>query len=452
MSGILGQSVPTDNTVLYKAPSDKYASCTLSICNNDASNADTYDVAVRDYDRAVTIAASTRNGDNFNNISGKILSDTFVTLTTSTGDIDADVSAGDTVTFLSSGTSTPTGITAKVAKVFESYSTTEFTLNQRSVDVITVSSFAAGAIEIDDQLSDGTDNGVVKQISDPGGGADITLVMEMTTGNFIAAESLDNSTKGTNAVTTVAGVTATAAPALFDNTTNTIFDGFTVGDGELLIIDVSDASITNGFDIFTAADLLAENADDINVLRYGTVASDGKFYLAIDNTVSDVYYFGNAAYTGNLSNTITTTGTAVHTGTNDALLLYDIQGGSLPSQNDDRSLNSNTFTVTDIVGTGVTARTIGKYVDPVLKLLEYDTDNTVTEDTLLYNNSNQDFTLAVSTAVVANESYIFKANALAAAASEKFSGIILGPEQSVLVNSGSATSVAFTLLGFEEAL
>ena len=113
-------------------------------------------------------------------------------------------------------------------------------LDQRSVDVITVSSFSAGAIEIDDQLSDGTDNGVVKQISDPGGGADITLVMEMTTGNFVAAESLDNSTQGTNAVATVAGVTATAAPALFDSTTNTIFDGFTVGDGDLLIIDVSD--------------------------------------------------------------------------------------------------------------------------------------------------------------------------------------------------------------------
>ena len=230
MSGILGQSVPTDNTVLYKAPSDKYASCTLSICNNDNASADTYDVAVRDYDRAVTIAASTRNGDNFNNISGKILSDTFVTLTTSTGDIDADVSAGDTVTFLSSGTSTPTGVTAKVAKVFESYTVNEFALDQRSVDVITVSSFSAGAIEIDDQLSDGTDNGVVKQISDPGGGADITLVMEMTTGNFVAAESLDNSTQGTNAVATVAGVTATAAPALFDSTTNNIFDGFTVGD------------------------------------------------------------------------------------------------------------------------------------------------------------------------------------------------------------------------------
>ena len=301
-------------------------------------------------------------------------------------------------------------------------------------------------------MSDGTDNGVVKQISDPGGGADITLVMEMTTGNFIAAESLDNSTQGTNSVTTVAGVTATAAPALFDSSTNTIFDGFTVGDGDLLIIDVSDASITNGFDIFTAADLLAENADDINVLRFGTVASDGKFYLAIDNTVADVYYFGNAAYTGNLTNTITTTGTAVHTGTNDALLLYDIQGGSLPSQNDDLSLNGNTFTVSDITGSGITAKTIGKFVDPVLKLLEFDTVNTVAPDTLLYNNSNQDFTLAVSTAVVANESYIFKANALAAAASEKFSGIILGPEQSVLVNSGAATSVAFTLLGFEEAI
>ena len=119
------------------------------------------------------------------------------------------------------------------------------------------------------------------------------------------------------------------------------------------------------------------------------------------------------AYTGNLSNTITTTGTAVHTGTNDAFFLYDIQGGSLPSQNDDLSLNSNTFTVSEITGNGITAKTIGKFDDPVLKVLEFDTVNTVAENTLLYNNSNQDFTLACQHGSSCNESYIFKANAIA---------------------------------------
>ena len=453
MSGILGQSVPSDNTVLYKAPIDKLASCSLIANNNNASSADTYDVAVRDYDRVVTLSSNTANTGNFNNVVGKILSDSVITLTTSSGNLDTDVAADDTVTFLLNGTSTPTGITAKVAKVFEAYTTNSFTLDQRSVDKITVSTFAAGAIEIDDQLADANgDNGTVKGISDPGGSADITLVLEMTSGNFTAAESLDNSTKGTSAVATVAAVTVTAAPALFDNTTNQLFEGFTTGDGNLLVIDISDSSITNGFDIYTDPSLIGDNLDTTSVLRVGAAGSDGKMYLGIDSSTSDTYYFGASAYTGNISNVLSTTGSSSFTGTNNALLLYDVQGGSLPTTNNDLSLSGNTFTISNVTGSSISAKTIGKFSDPVLKVLEFDSLNTVSSDTLLYNNSNQDFALATVTSVVSNESYIFKANALAAASSEKFSGIILGPEQSVLVNSASTTDIAFTLLGFEEAL
>ncbi len=114
----------------------------------------------------------------------------------------------------------------------------------------------------------------VKGISDPGGSADITLVMEMTAGNFTAAEVLENTTQGTSAVATVAAVTVTAAPALFDNTTNQLFEGFTIGDGNLLSIDVSDASITSGFDIYTDASLISDNLDTSTVLRYGTPGND----------------------------------------------------------------------------------------------------------------------------------------------------------------------------------
>lgn len=452
MSGILGQSVPSDNTVLYKAPTGKYASTSLLAVNTNASSADTFDVAVRDYDRVVTIAASTANDNNFDGVANKILSDTLVSLSTVGGDIDADVTVGEDLTFLQSGTSTPTGITAKVAKIFEAYTATTYALDERTVDVITVSTFTSGAIDIDDQLTDaGGDNGIVKGISDPGGGADITLVMEMTTGNFTAAESLDNSTQGTNGVTTVAAVTATAAPALFDTNTNELFNGITQGDGDLLIFDV--AGVTTGFDIFTDSGLTAP--DEVSVLRYGTVGNDGKMYFAVDTTVSDTYYFGNAAYTGNLSNTIDTTGTPTWTGTNNALLIYDVKGGGVPNLNDDLSLNGNTFTVQTVEGSGISARTIGKYNTGTraLKVVEYDAIvNPVVEDTLLYNNVNAEFALATAVSAVANESYIYKANSISAATTEKISGLILGPDQSVLVNSNSGSDTSFTLLGFEEAL
>lgn len=452
MSGILGQSVPSDNTVLYKAPTDKYASTSLIAVNTNAASADTFDVAVRDYDRVVTIAASTANDGNFDGVADKILSDTVISLTTVGGDIDTDVAVGDDLTFLQSGTSTPTGITAKVAKVFEAYTVITYALDERTVDVITVSTFTAGAIEIDDQLTDaGGDNGIVKGISDPGGGADITLVLEMTAGNFTAAESLDNTTQGTNGVTTVSAVTATAAPALFDTNTNELFNGVTHGDGDLLIFDIS--AVTTGFDIFTDSGLTTP--DELSVLRYGTLAVDGKMYFAIDTTVSDTYYFGDAAYTGNLSNTIDTTGTASWTGVNDALLIYDVKGGGVPNLNDDLSLNGNTFTVNTVDGSGISARTIGKYNTGTraLKVIEYDaTLNQVVEDTLLYNSVNAEFALATAVSPIANESYIYKANSIAAATTEKISGLILGPEQSVLVNSTSGSDTSFTLLGFEEAL
>ena len=452
MSGILGQSVPQANTVLYKSPTDKYASVSLFAVNTNAASADTFDVAIRDYDRVVTIAASTANDNNFENISGKILSDTVISLTTAGGDIDADVAAGDDLTFLQSGTSDATGITAKVAKVFESYSVTTYALDERTVDVITVSTFTVGDIEIDDQLTDaGGDNGIVKGISDPGGGADITLVLEMTSGNFTAAESLDNTTQGTNGVTTVAAVTATAAPALFDTNTNELFDSVTHGDGDLLIFDVS--AVTSGFDIFT--DSALTTPDELSVLRYGTPGSDGKMYFAVDTTVSDTYYFGDTAYTGNLNNTIDTTGTASWTGNNNALLIYDVKGGGLPDLNDDLSLNGNTFTVNTVDGNGVSARTIGKYNTGTraLKVVEYDaTVNPVIGDTLLYNSVNAEFALTTAVSDVANESYIYKANSISAATTEKISGLILGPEQSVVVNSNSGSDTSFTLLGFEEAL
>ena len=452
MSGILGQSQPTAETILYKAPVDKYASCSLFVTNTHASNADTYDVAVRDYDRAVTLASSTRNDGDFSNVTGKILSNVVAKLTTSGGDINADFSAGDTVTFLGSGGSTPTGVTAKVAKVFEAYNVVNYTLDQRTVDVIEVSSFTAGDIALDDQLTDGTDNGTVKGISDPGGGADITLVVEMTSGNFTAAESLDNTTQGSTGVTTVSSVTEAGASALFISDTNELLSGISAGDGTLLVFDVSDASITNGFDIYTDSGLQSEDLEDVYTLRFGTVGTNGTVYLPIDTGSSDTYYFGDSNQSGNISTSIDTTATAHWTGTNNALLLYDLVGGSI-NVNDDISANSNTFTVSETDGS-VSARTIGKFAEStnVLKVLEYDyINNPVTENTLLYNDSNENFAVAAAVATVSAESYIRRTDAISAATSEKISGVILGPESSVVVNTANSTT-SLTLLGFEEAL
>lgn len=452
MSGILGQSQPTTETILYKAPVDKYASCSLFVANTHASNADTYDVAVRDYDRALTIASSTRNNTDFSNVSGKILSNLLTTLTTSGGNIDTDFSVGDTVTFLSSGTSTPTGVTAKVAKVFEAYTVSNYTLDQRTVDIITVSTFTSGAIVLDDQLSDGTDNGTVKAINDPGGGGDITLVVEMTSGNFTAAETLNNTTQGTNSVTTVAAVTETAASAIFDTDTNELLGPINAGDGNLLVFDVSSSTITNGFDIYTDSGLAVDDLEDTYVLRTGTAGTDGFIYIAVDSGSSDTYYFGSTTQTGNIFNTIDTTVTAAWTGTNDSLLLYDLRGGEI-AVNDDILANSNTFTVSEVNGS-ISARTIGKFIEStnVLKVLEYDyITNPVVDGTLLYNDSNANFVLATTASTISSESYIAKADSIAAATSEKLSGIILGPESSVVVDTANSTT-SLTLLGFEEAL
>ena len=57
--GLLAQSRPAANTdtVLYRAPIDQSASTVLTIAND--GGADTYDVAVKDYDQKLTLDAST---------------------------------------------------------------------------------------------------------------------------------------------------------------------------------------------------------------------------------------------------------------------------------------------------------------------------------------------------------------------------------------------------------
>jgi hypothetical protein len=456
MSGILGQSAPSTETVLYKTPPGKVASTTLLVTNTNATTSDTYDIAVRDYDRILTLSDNDTIDSELNQKSGLILSDRVITVTTSTGDIDVDINEGDTITFLQSGTQTPTGSTAKVAKIFERYNVVEVVLDSRVVDVIQVSTFAAGAIEIGDQLTDGTDVGDVKDILDPGGGLDITLVVQMSAGNFIGTEVLDNVTKGTTTVTTVNTVLSTAAPALFDQNTNDLFTTQVTGDGTIYAFSVEDASLAaNGFDIYTDSGL--SSADTVNTYRYGTPgdATGSTYYLIVDSSSEDTYYIGDGAYV-NLTNSIDTTGTAYLTGTNNALLLYSeiVDPNQSISVNDDFISNGNTFTVQIVNGTS-SAITIGKYNTSTndLKVIEYDyVNNPIGVNTLLYNNETTRFYLPTVTTSVGTESYISKTTSLNAASTAKISGLILDQDQSVVVNCASTTDISFTLIGFEEAL
>ena len=451
MSGILGQVVPTAPTVLYRSP-NKYASTTLQIANIGAN--DTYDVAVRDYDRNLTFAQTNYLQSEIENKAGKIFSNEIITVSTSGGTLTSDVSVGDTLTFLQSGTSTPTGVTAKVAKTFRKYTETAYEIVARPVDVIEVTTFSVGTIEIGDQLTDQTDAsvGTVKDISDPGGGADITLVVEMTSGNFLAAEILDNVTKATTSVATVNNVTSTAANALFDNATNELFNGFTTSPGNLYIFDVSDGALAGiGFDIYNVDDL--STADGSRVLRYGTPGTDGYIYLFIDDNSSDYYYLGDGANGGNgsyanLTNVIDATGASTWT-TVDSILLYEVSGTI--SVTDNFVANSNTFTVQTSDG-NLAGFTIGKFNTAAssAKIVEY--EGTFTANSLLYNNENDLVFLITAVALVADESWIAKTTALNAAATAKFAGIVLGPYNSVVVDCTSGTDLAFTLFGFEEDL
>lgn len=448
MSGILGQVVPTAPTVLYKSP-NKYASTTLQIANISGT-ADTYDVAVRDYDISLNLVTSSYNNTNLSGNQGLILSDRFMVVSTTLGNLGVDVNPGDTITFLDSGTSTPTGTTAKVAKTFRGYTQTDITIVARPVDVITVTTFSAGTIEIGDQLTDGTDVGTVKDISDPGGGADITLVVEMTSGNFIDTEVLDNVTQATTSVTTVVSVVATASDALFNDATNNLFNGLSTAAGNLYVLDLSDSSLaTAGFEIYEEGSLT--DIDDTHTLRFGTPGVDGTYYFWVDDSSLDLYYVGDSAngVYANITNEIDTTGVSSW-GADDSVLLYEVTGG-VPQVSNDFSANGNTFTVQSYSGT-VAGYSNGKFnsTDSSLKVYEY--GGTFADDTLLYNSDNDLFYLVTSTTFVTNESWIAKGVTLNSASSTKFAGLILGPYENVVVDCNSAANTAFTLIGFEEDL
>lgn len=464
-SGLLAQAFPAAAAVLYRAPINATASAVLTAAAD--STGGNYSVGLKDFDQEFTLDAS-----NYLFHKGDVISNEVWTL-------DNQINQNE-ITWGSAFTSSD----GEKSAIFHSFvipAATNIYVKDVSLRRITVES-NVGDFAVGDTLTTGTapDDTTALIYEAYASGADFILVVGPSTINGAGAEFTDadvvTSTSGGTATISAGGVGAATNTFVFSTTTaggtygSYFSDQILIFDDRNYVFDVSDSSMTgrtfrlsdtiNGL---WGPDGIFGNGDDgtsyAGAVVTGTPGSAGAS-VAYDFTVSTpptpLYYFdagtgtaGNADYGGE-DRFISVTSEATFT----QIRVYDVVGTW--ANNVDTFLAGNTtYTVTAKSGGkwGIVKEQIGATLRISLGL---NSDPFIATDT--FNDAPLGETLQslaeinsvdVDVTDIPDTAYLVNTKALSAAGVEKITSLVVGPGQSVVVES-STQHISYNLVGFED--
>lgn len=467
-SGILGQAKPNGSALLYRAPIDSAASAVLTVANDGTGAA--YSVGIKDYDQDLTVDASTyllHKGD---------------IISTKTFDLDnfldgASLVAGDLLT------SSDLEKTAKFHSFFVPALTTVYvkavTLHSLTLTNVTGVFSAGDTITVGTSPDDTT--ALVYEVYSSGANTIILIGPETINGAGAAITDSDivSTAGGAGGTVDSGGVGVDTDFFVFSNTVSGIYSAY-MPDNEAYELyndrtfrfDVSDASMSGrDFKLSLTSngewgpDGIFGNEDDgieytDAVTTNGTPGNAGAYLQVAFNveqpTPGSLYFYdggtgtaGNAEYGGD-DRYFSLTDNILY----DSIYVYDLVG-SWTSSTDSFTVGDTTYTIT--------AQNSGKwavvkdYTSTSLKLtLGVNSSAFVATDTFLDSPKTTEFrsTATVSSVTtdvtdIASTQYIVNGKTLSANAVEKTTSLVIGPGQTVVVNSATANN-SFSLIGFED--
>lgn len=479
--GILGQSKPAaaTDTVLYRAPITSSASTALTVANDGTGAA--YSVAVKKYDQKLTLDASTYKLHR-----GDLVTDYLV-------EVDTDIA-------LNTGFNPGTKITS-VDKEKEMYferfyvpATTSIFVKALNIRSLTLEAVSTDGFQVGETITVGaspnTTTAVVYGVGTSG--ANTLLYVGDSTiggtgggtgtgGEFGDSDQVTGTGGGTGTIAT-GGIADLSGKFVFSTTTaGGVYDIFLntsipVFNDRAYRFDVSDSSMSGrDFKLSTTEngewglDNTAGTGDDGTEYTTGKTTSgtagSANAYVQYDfdgvSTGSYYYYDGGTGTPGNSSYGDTTgaISTTIQLGssyTYPGFYAYDLEGTWVNS--------SDTFIIGGTTYT-VTGQTAGPY--------GYVEDYTGTTLTVIKGVNSQDFagtdtfldaplsttasrstvtvsSVDVATAAVEGSNYITVSKTNAANNVDKYTSLVVGPGEVVVVNSATQNNV-FSLVGFEDA-
>ena len=473
--GLLAQSKPAANTdtVLYSGPVDSSASTVLTVANDGTGSA--FDVGIKDYSQKLTLDAST-----YKLHKGDIISRYQVDLNTATPlAVSANVPAGQVFTSADK---------EKTMK-FESYlipTLTTFFVKVFSIRQVTLE-MTAGGFAVGDAISKGTSpndtTGVVYDVFDDTVNNLIILQIGPSTLNGTGTEFGDGDSVnvGTNGAGTIStGGVGTANNEFCFSTTTAggvykmfVNEGIQVFTDRTYRFDLADATMSGrDFKISVEGngewgpDGVAGTLDDgteytTGKTSNGTAGSAGA-YVQYDlsanaNPTAAYYYYdggtgtaANANYGGSDRTLVTSTDFSYN-----AFWAYDLTG-TWVNGTDTFTFSGTTYTVSGQTAgaygyvrdyTGTTLTFIKGVGSPDFAGTEtfYDVPSLEGAERNLCTVSSVD----VASAALEVSHYIAKAHANAANNVERITSIVVGPGETVVINSATQNNV-FNLIGFED--
>jgi hypothetical protein len=468
--GLLGQAKPagTTNTLLYGAPIDSSASAVLTIANDGTGAA--YDVAIKNYDQALTLDAS-----SYLLHEGDVITGYRFTLGTPI-DSNSNLVPSNTITSADG---------EKTAQ-FESFYVPPFTeidVKNVAIRAITVES-VSGTFAIGDTLTKGsspnnTDALVYAVVT---GESNTIIHIGPSTLNGTGTEFADgdsvSTAGGASATVSTGGVGSANNEFVFstDGSTYNLFLGvdLTIFKDRSYRFDTSDSSMSGRDFSFSTTingewgpDNTAGTEDDgseytTGKTTNGTAGSGGayvQFDFSADPNLGTTLYFYDGG-TGTASNANfggTDRFLSLSTDfTYNEIYVYEL-AGTWANSSDSFTAGGTSFTLT-----GQTAGPYGyvrSYSSTTLKVIK-GTGSADFAGTNVFQDSPKDGTASrsivtvssvdVATTAVGVENFISKDKTNAANNVDKLTSLVIGPGERLIVESATQNNV-FTLLGFEDA-
>lgn len=479
---LAGVANPTSNTILYQSGGYYTTSSVLTIANTTGS-AVTADVALRDFDQALTMDAGTYKFHE-----GNVFSGYYVTLDQTIGR-----------TSVTPGTTLHDATAEKTFKFHDTVPAGTQTVNVKAV-ALTPITFEAATLNFQagDTLTNGTASGYVYDVRNDDDDTTtpanerVLWVGDITGGTFADGDTITGSVSSASGTISAGGVGTAINKFTYqdpNHATSTVYQVFQINNLLTMFtdrtyrFDLSDSSLTGlDFKLSTTANgefgpdndftATADNGTEFTtgVTTSGTIGSAGA-YLEINMDTAGLaagsLLFAYEGTTGTAANSqygqilpnITGNGAFAISNqfTYNSIYVYDVTGGDL-AINETFTAGTTTYTIT-AVNTGPYGY-IRRWVPagPTLHVIQgLNSDAVANGDTFLDSPNEVGGQRTMATASTAGSvtdipagSMVMSGYSIAANSMEKVSSLVVGHGDSLVVNGG-ATGLNFVLSGFTDS-
>ena len=472
---LAGVANPTSNTILYQSGGYYTTSSVLTIANTTGS-AVTADVALRDFDQALTMDAGTYKFHE-----GNVFSGYAITLDQTIG--------RDTLT---PGTALTDATAEKEFHYHDVVPAGTQTINVKAVAVTPITFEAATLnFQAGDTVTNGTASGYIYEVRNDddtttaGINESVMYVGDITGGTFADGDTISGSVSSASATISASGIGTATNKFAFQNPSGTDTDyqlyqvdnTLSLFTDRIYRFDLSDSSLTGLVPKFSTTVngewTTTPNAGvefTTGVTSSGTVGS-ANAYIEINMetsglaAASQLFMYeattgtaANESYGSTLPNITGTGGFSVSNQfTYNAIYVYDITGGDL-AINETFTAGTTTYTITAV--------TTGPYgyvrrwvpAGPTLHVIQGKNSAAVANgDTFLDSPNEVGGQRTMATASTAGSitdipagSMVMSGYSIAANSMEKVSSLVVGHGDSLVVNGG-ATGLNFVLSGFTDS-